>query len=146
MKFLGNWATSNAQRIFVELCSMRLGVGPLVHSTLQGQLQLLRLAWTLALLVLIIYSFGVLLTEIVTQHCRQLPSCPSELTKHWESVGQSRWSENCGRCAKCNSILLSSASRQISSGCNMIQRYFMNPTFMQGWKSKYASLDGALIV
>lgn len=36
----------------------------IVHTTL-------RLAWTLALLVLIIYSFSVVLTEMVVQYCWQ---------------------------------------------------------------------------
>eukprot|EP00435_Cladocopium_sp_Y103_P015064 s403_g3.t1 len=57
----------------------------------------MRLAWTLVLLTLIIYSFGVALTEIVAQHCGQLPeidsgaasSCPEELTKPWANVPDS---------------------------------------------------------
>eukprot|EP00438_Fugacium_kawagutii_P021884 Skav219749 [mRNA] locus=scaffold569:187274:191521:- [translate_table: standard] len=45
------------------------------------------LAWTLALLTLVIYSFGVVLTEIVAQHCGELAEgCATDLTKHWASV------------------------------------------------------------
>ncbi|CAL1131773.1 unnamed protein product [Cladocopium goreaui] len=44
------------------------------------------LAWTLALLILIIYSFGVVLTEIVFQHCGQLSNCPEDLTSHWANL------------------------------------------------------------
>lgn len=47
------------------------------------------LAWTLVLLMLIIYSFGVVLTEIVLQHCGELSNCDEELTKHWANLRQS---------------------------------------------------------
>eukprot|EP00913_Durusdinium_trenchii_P021174 g19895.t1 len=52
------------------------------------------LFWTLALLVLLFYSFGSMLTVIVVEHCRFVvinegSECPEELTKHWSSVQQS---------------------------------------------------------
>eukprot|EP00913_Durusdinium_trenchii_P004680 g4345.t1 len=50
------------------------------------------LFWTLILLLLLFYSFGVLITETVIEHCRYLdgdgdsmPVCPKELGK-WTSV------------------------------------------------------------
>ncbi|CAK9014468.1 unnamed protein product [Durusdinium trenchii] len=53
------------------------------------------LFWTLILLLLLFYSFGVLITETVIEHCRYLdgdgdsmPVCPKELGK-WTSVTES---------------------------------------------------------
>ena len=57
-----------------------------------------RLAWTLALLILIIYSFGVVLTEIVFQHCGQISNCPEDLTSHWANLRLSHFSRKCSPC------------------------------------------------
>ncbi|CAJ1368128.1 unnamed protein product [Effrenium voratum] len=58
------------------------------------------LMWTLVLLILLFYSFGVILTQIVTDHCRQVtilqtgdknavPMCPAELERFWSSISES---------------------------------------------------------
>ncbi|OLP82788.1 hypothetical protein AK812_SmicGene36536 [Symbiodinium microadriaticum] len=58
------------------------------------------LLWTIVLLFIIFYSFGVILTQLVTDYCRFLaveasnnmnaiPECPAELDKYWSSIGQS---------------------------------------------------------
>ncbi|CAK9012118.1 unnamed protein product [Durusdinium trenchii] len=62
------------------------------------------LAWTLALLLLIIYSFAVVLTELVVEHCSTLipgnstesssvggplAGCSAQLTDHWANVAES---------------------------------------------------------
>eukprot|EP00435_Cladocopium_sp_Y103_P037477 s774_g9.t3 len=50
------------------------------------------LLWTLVLLVMNIYCFGVFITQLVTDHCRYQDDpaeCPNSLTKYWASVGDS---------------------------------------------------------
>ncbi|CAE7604158.1 scn4ab [Symbiodinium sp. CCMP2456] len=58
------------------------------------------LVWTLVLLVLIFYTFGVILTQLVTDHCRDatvlnsgdlnaVPSCDASLARYWQSVPHS---------------------------------------------------------
>lgn len=59
------------------------------------------LVWTLVLLVLIFYTFGVILTQLVTDHCRDaailnsggdlnaVPSCDATLARYWQSVPHS---------------------------------------------------------
>jgi len=59
------------------------------------------LFWTLALLIIIFYSFGVVLTQLVVEHCRFLGMdsgagkvapmsyCPGELRKYWANVPES---------------------------------------------------------
>ncbi|CAL1135245.1 unnamed protein product, partial [Cladocopium goreaui] len=50
------------------------------------------LLWTLVLLVMNIYCFGVFITQLVTDHCRYQDDpaeCPNSLTKYWASVGNS---------------------------------------------------------
>eukprot|EP00435_Cladocopium_sp_Y103_P027573 s3410_g6.t2 len=59
------------------------------------------LFWTLALLIIIFYSFGVVLTQLVVEHCRFLgmdsgadkvapmSHCPGQLRKYWENVPES---------------------------------------------------------
>jgi len=59
------------------------------------------LFWTLALLIIIFYSFGVVLTQLVVEHCRFLgmdsgagkvapmSHCPGELRKYWANVPES---------------------------------------------------------
>eukprot|EP00438_Fugacium_kawagutii_P011575 Skav202444 [mRNA] locus=scaffold5808:33996:38725:- [translate_table: standard] len=59
------------------------------------------LLWTLVLLVMNIYCFGVFITQLVTDHCRYLADdadakCPVALTKWWASVGDSRLDEAAG--------------------------------------------------
>ncbi|CAK9003714.1 L type [Durusdinium trenchii] len=55
------------------------------------------LFWTLMLLLIIFYSFGVVLTQMVVEHCRYMnievtgdnnaiPVCPDDLKKYWSSV------------------------------------------------------------
>lgn len=58
------------------------------------------LLWTLVLLLLIFYCFGVILTQIVTDFCREqtinltndpnaIPRCPAELQMYWSSIPES---------------------------------------------------------
>ncbi|CAE7244991.1 scn4ab [Symbiodinium sp. CCMP2592] len=59
------------------------------------------LVWTLVLLVLIFYTFGVILTQLVTDHCRDaavldsggdlnaVPICDASLARYWQSVPHS---------------------------------------------------------
>jgi len=60
------------------------------------------LFWTLMLLLILFYSFGVVVTQIVSDHCRWLasdetgmdirsvvPSCPAYVAKYWHSVPES---------------------------------------------------------
>ena len=59
------------------------------------------LFWTLALLIIIFYSFGVVLTQLVVEHCRFLgmdsgagkvapmSHCPDSLQKYWKNVPES---------------------------------------------------------
>ncbi|CAK8991315.1 unnamed protein product [Durusdinium trenchii] len=58
------------------------------------------LCWTLALLVILFYTFGVMLTQLVVEHCRFLgqdrtgtgdpmANCPESLKKYWASVPES---------------------------------------------------------
>lgn len=58
------------------------------------------LMWTLVLLVILFYSFGVILMQLVTDYCRYLaietlgdvdaiPDCPAELSRFWSSIRQS---------------------------------------------------------
>ncbi|CAK8991845.1 unnamed protein product [Durusdinium trenchii] len=58
------------------------------------------LCWTLALLVILFYTFGVMLTQLVVEHCRFLGQdrtgtgdpmahCPESLKKYWASVPES---------------------------------------------------------
>jgi len=58
------------------------------------------LLWTLALLLLIFYSFGVMLTQIVIDHCRYsnimdtgndnaVPKCDTALATYWQNVPES---------------------------------------------------------
>ncbi|CAK9080981.1 2-dioxygenase (HGDO) (Homogentisate oxygenase) (Homogentisic acid oxidase) (Homogentisicase) [Durusdinium trenchii] len=53
------------------------------------------LFWTLMLLVLVFYFFAVVITQLVTDHCRDLAildssrTCPELLKKYWTSVGES---------------------------------------------------------
>lgn len=55
------------------------------------------LFWTLMLLVLVFYFFAVVITQLVTDHCRDLAildssrTCPELLKKYWTSVGESAW-------------------------------------------------------
>ena len=59
------------------------------------------LFWTLVILVILVYSFGVVVTQLVVDHCRVLaveatqevnavPMCPPELSRYWASVPASR--------------------------------------------------------
>ena len=53
------------------------------------------LFWTLMLLMLVFYFFAVVITQLVTDHCRELKAedpdiqCPALLLKYWASVGES---------------------------------------------------------
>lgn len=52
------------------------------------------LFWTLAMLILLFYSFGVVLTSLVVEHCRYpvagvVPECPELLYRYWSSVPES---------------------------------------------------------
>jgi len=52
------------------------------------------LVWTLVLLLLLFYSFGVVLTQLVTDHCRYLEAkdgemCDPDLMRFWRSVVES---------------------------------------------------------
>ena len=56
------------------------------------------LFWTLALLIILFYSFGLVVTQLVVDHCRfitmdsgvgSLPTCPQLLDKYWASVSES---------------------------------------------------------
>ncbi|CAE7933400.1 Scn11a [Symbiodinium necroappetens] len=58
------------------------------------------LLWTLVLLLLLFYSFGVIFTQLVSDYCRELtmsktgdvnavPECPSNLGTYWKSVDES---------------------------------------------------------
>lgn len=58
------------------------------------------LIWTLVLLVLLFYTFGVILTQLVSDHCRDqvvmttgdlnaVPQCPDDLHRYWASVPES---------------------------------------------------------
>mmetsp|Transcript_30482 Transcript_30482/g.70290 ORF Transcript_30482/g.70290 Transcript_30482/m.70290 type:complete len:618 (-) Transcript_30482:49-1902(-) len=58
------------------------------------------LLWTLVLLLLLFYSFGVIFTQLVYDHCREetisgtgdvdsVPHCSQYLTRHWKSVPES---------------------------------------------------------
>eukprot|EP00434_Breviolum_minutum_P021961 symbB.v1.2.019386.t1/scaffold1572.1/size111004/2 len=59
------------------------------------------LFWTLALLIILFYSFGVVLTQLVVEHCRFLGMeavsgkiapmqyCPETLRKYWHNVPES---------------------------------------------------------
>ncbi|CAE7460330.1 unnamed protein product [Symbiodinium natans] len=59
------------------------------------------LLWTMVLLFVIFYSFGVILTQLVLDYCRFLavqasggnvnavPDCPAELQRYWSSIGRS---------------------------------------------------------
>lgn len=60
------------------------------------------LFWTLVILVILVYSFGVVVTQLVVDHCRILavealsepnaiPDCPQELSRYWASVPASCW-------------------------------------------------------
>eukprot|EP00435_Cladocopium_sp_Y103_P003788 s2211_g1.t1 len=58
------------------------------------------LFWTLALLVMVFYSFAIILTEIVAEHCRFIlvesegqSSCNADLTLWWRSVPDSSLAE-----------------------------------------------------
>ena len=55
------------------------------------------LIWTLVLLVLLFYTFGVILTQLVSDHCRDqvvmttgdvnaVPQCTDDLQRYWASV------------------------------------------------------------
>ena len=52
------------------------------------------------ILVILVYSFGVVTTQLVIEHCRDLavealqdanaiPECPEALSRYWASVGTS---------------------------------------------------------
>lgn len=57
------------------------------------------LVWTLALLIILFYSFGVVVTQLVVDHCRYAtidagaesgpPQCPDLLEKYWSNVSES---------------------------------------------------------
>eukprot|EP00435_Cladocopium_sp_Y103_P051334 s898_g15.t3 len=58
------------------------------------------LFWTIVILVILVYSFGVVTTQLVIEHCRDLavealqdpnaiPECPESLSRYWASVGTS---------------------------------------------------------
>jgi len=58
------------------------------------------LIWTLVLLVLLFYTFGVILTQLVSDHCRDqvvmttgdvnaVPQCTDDLQRYWASVPES---------------------------------------------------------
>lgn len=58
------------------------------------------LFWTIVILVILVYSFGVVTTQLVIEHCRDLavealqdpnaiPECPESLSRYWTSVGTS---------------------------------------------------------
>ncbi|CAE7202465.1 Cacna1c [Symbiodinium natans] len=58
------------------------------------------LFWTLVLLLLLFYSFGVIFTQLVSDYCREMtmqtqdnlnavPECPPFLSKYWRSVDES---------------------------------------------------------
>ena len=52
------------------------------------------LFWTLAMLILLFYSFGVVLTSLVVEHCRYpvngvVSECPELLYRYWSSVPES---------------------------------------------------------
>jgi len=58
------------------------------------------LCWTLALLVLLFYSFGIVFTQLVVDYCRDeavkltgdanaIPKCSSDISKFWSSVPES---------------------------------------------------------
>ncbi|CAL1132904.1 unnamed protein product [Cladocopium goreaui] len=58
------------------------------------------LVWTLVLLILVFYIFGVIIAQIVTDHCREsaqrstgdldaLPSCEKDASRYWFGVSES---------------------------------------------------------
>ncbi|CAK9103305.1 unnamed protein product [Durusdinium trenchii] len=53
------------------------------------------LFWTMAMLILLFYSFGVVFTQFMVEHCRsptetgELPECPELLRRYWSSVPES---------------------------------------------------------
>jgi len=73
--------------------ALRTLIFSIIHTT--GSLM-----WTLVLLILLFYSFGVILTQVVTDHCRfetveatgddnAVPICDPALARFWSSVPES---------------------------------------------------------
>lgn len=80
-------------RLLRYVSALRTLIFSIIHTT--GSLM-----WTLVLLVLLFYSFGVILTQVVTDHCRfetveatgdnnAVPICDPTLALYWSSVPES---------------------------------------------------------
>lgn len=75
-------------------------IGPLRILVLSIMSSMASLMWTLVLLLLLFYSFGVLFTQLVTDECRiqailltddvnSIPKCTNEYAVYWESIPES---------------------------------------------------------